>query len=98
MITVDRSPSRNKRVFVYVWLVLAASTIVSWQLVPGHTQVTTSLGDELVCTIVVIAAIKCRLIIRYFMEVRTAPPWLRVATDVWLIVLWASLLGIYLWT
>jgi hypothetical protein len=37
------------------------------------------------------------LIIRYFMEVRTAPRWLRLATDGWLIVLWTSVLVVYLY-
>ena len=41
--------------------------------------------------------IKARLIIGYFMEVRTAPVWLRLATDAWLIVLWGTILAIYLW-
>jgi hypothetical protein len=40
--------------------------------------------------------IKGRMIIRYFMEVRTAPRWLKMATDAWLTVLWVSVLVIYL--
>lgn len=96
MTVVDRSPSRTGRVFVRVWAVLTATTVLSWQLVPGH--VTATHGDELVCAIVVLALIKCRLIIGWFMEVRAAPRWLRWVTDTWLIVLWASLLGIYLWS
>jgi hypothetical protein len=43
------------------------------------------------------ALIKARFIIRYFMEVRTAPSWLRMATDAWLVVLWGAVLAIYLW-
>jgi hypothetical protein len=31
------------------------------------------------------------------MEVRTAPVWLRLATDAWLVVLWGAVLTIYLW-
>jgi hypothetical protein len=30
------------------------------------------------------------------MEVRTAPAWLRMATDAWLVVLWGAVLAIYL--
>jgi hypothetical protein len=37
------------------------------------------------------------MIIRYFMEVRSAPRWLRRSTDLWLAVLWTSILVIYLW-
>ena len=47
--------------------------------------------------VVVLGFIKGRMIIRYFMEVRTAPRWLKVATDAWLIVLWAAILAIYLY-
>jgi hypothetical protein len=37
------------------------------------------------------------LIIRHFMEVRTAPRWLRLSTDGWLVALWGAVLVIYLW-
>ncbi|MGN2638203.1 cytochrome C oxidase subunit IV family protein [Nocardia takedensis] len=90
--------SHDRRVLVWVWLILAATTVLAWQFVPGHAALTTDLSDEFVTAIVVLALIKCRLIFRYFMEVRSAPRWLRIATDLWLIVLWAALLGIYLWT
>ncbi len=40
--------------------------------------------------------VKCRLIIRYFMEVRHAPRGLQIATDGWLAVVWLALLGVYL--
>jgi len=30
------------------------------------------------------------------MEIRTAPRWLKASTDAWLTVLWATILGIYL--
>ena len=47
--------------------------------------------------VVLLGFIKGRMIIRYFMEVRTAPRWLKVATDAWLIVLWVAILAIYLY-
>jgi hypothetical protein len=46
--------------------------------------------------IVILAFFKGRMIIRYFMEARTAPRWLKLATDAWLVVLWAGILAIYL--
>lgn len=46
--------------------------------------------------VVLLGFIKGRLIIQYFMEIRTAPRWLKISTDVWLTVLWAAILGIYL--
>ena len=47
--------------------------------------------------VVLLGFIKGRMIIRYFMEVRTAPRWLKLFTDVWLVILWAGVLGIYLY-
>ena len=47
--------------------------------------------------VVLLGFIKGRFIIRYFMEVRTAPRSLKVSTDAWLVVLWAALLAIYLY-
>ncbi|MCX4098090.1 cytochrome C oxidase subunit IV family protein [Nocardia sp. alder85J] len=93
------SPARldpATRTIVLVWAALTAITVVAWRLAPGHSD-TAALSKGLVVAIVVLAMIKCRLVIRYFMEVRHAPRWLRLATDTWLIVLWATLLGIYLY-
>lgn len=46
--------------------------------------------------VVLLALIKGRLIIEYLLEIRTAPRWLKISTDAWLTVLWAAILGIYL--
>jgi hypothetical protein len=43
-----------------------------------------------------IAGAKTRFVIRQFMDVRTAPHWLRRATDGWLVVLIAAIIGLYL--
>ena len=80
-----------------VWVVLSAITVVSWWLGPAHHS--GPLAPNTVITVVVLALgfLKARLIIRHFMEVRTAPLWLRVSTDVWLVALWGGVLGIYLY-
>jgi hypothetical protein len=90
-------PAEGKRTAWVVWAILVASTALAWLLTPGHLGSTTHLSSELVPVIVALGMIKCRLIIRYFMEVSDAPGWLRIATDVWLAVLWLTLLGIYLY-
>jgi hypothetical protein len=46
--------------------------------------------------VLAIAAVKTRLVIRQFMDVRAAPGWLRRATDGWLAVLMAVIIGLYL--
>lgn len=43
-----------------------------------------------------LGTVKVRLIVREFMDVRSSPPWLRTFTDVWLAVLSATILAMYL--
>ena len=80
-----------------VWIGLTAITLVAWLIAPGHTGNARNAGSGLIAVIAVLGLIKCRLIIRYFMEVRYAPAWLRIATDAWLAILWLTLLGAYLY-
>lgn len=87
---------RGKRTVLVVWAALSAATVLAWLLTPGGSPSATNPGGALVTAIAVLGLIKCRLIIRYFMEVRHAPRWLQIATDGWLAVIWLVLLGIYL--
>jgi hypothetical protein len=79
------------------WLVLCVITIVSWWLSPAHSAAPAAPSLAITVAVIVLGLIKSRLIIRHFMEVRTAPRWLRVATDGWLLVLWTAVLVIYLY-
>lgn len=87
----------STRRIVLVWAVLSAMTIASWQLgtARGHSEFSPS--TAVTVGIVAAAAIKCRLIISHFMEVRSAPVWLRRVTDGWLALLAGSILALYLW-
>ena len=85
------------RTTTYAWIILSAITIVSWFLAPAHghgAPAVPSVG--ITVAVIVLGFIKGRMIIRYFMEVRTAPRWLKLTTDAWLTVLWAGVLAIYL--
>jgi hypothetical protein len=53
-------------------------------------------GTALTSAVLAITAVKTRLVIREFMEVRAAPAWLRRATDAWLAVLMAAIIALYL--
>ena len=77
----------------WTWALLSALTVVSWGL-----AATRRFTPDTALTIVVlaIAAVKTRLVIRQFMDVRAAPAWLRRATDAWLAVLMAAIIGLYL--
>lgn len=78
------------------WLVLVAITIGSSWLAPAHLAGTVQPSTAITVVVVLLAAVKSRVIIQYFMEVRTAPRWLIRATDAWLAVLVAAVLGLYL--
>jgi len=63
----------------YAWLFLTLITFVSWWI--GHTYDLDYHTDTAVTVcVLLIAAVKTILVIRYFMEVRFAPPWLKVCT------------------
>lgn len=79
-----------------VWTVLSVITVVSWSFAPADGG-TTAHSVPITVAVLGMALVKSRLIIQHFMEVRTAPRWLKTFTDVWLAVLWAAILGIYLY-
>jgi hypothetical protein len=81
----------------YVWLLLSAITIAAWWLGPAHAHDGPVASVPITIAVLVLAMIKAWLIIRQFMEVRTAPRWLRVCTDVWIVALWGAILASYLW-
>jgi hypothetical protein len=86
----------NERTITWTWLVLVAITLGSWWLAPAHSRGVASASVIVTRVVLALAVIKARLIIRNFMEVRTAPRWLKLATDAWLGGLVASVLVIYL--
>lgn len=88
--------ARDARAITCAWAVLTVITVVSWWLAPGHSGGVAMPNVAITVAVIVLGFIKGRLIIRYFMEVRTAPRWLRVGTDAWLAVLWLAVLAIYL--
>src|SRR5271165_6455989 len=62
------------RATTYAWIVLSAITIVPWWLAPGHTRGAAAVASvPITVAVIQLAFVKGRLIIRHFMEVRTAP-------------------------
>ncbi len=78
----------------YVWFFLTAITIASWLIGRGHGA-EYQLNSAITAGVLLIAMIKSRFVIRYFMEVRTAPKWLALTCDSWLICVFGMILGIY---
>jgi caa(3)-type oxidase subunit IV len=86
------------RTTTWVWVILCAITIATWWLAPGHRgDGPVAASVPITVAVVLLGFIKGRFIIQYFMEVRTAPRWLRLSTDAWLTILWLAILGIYLY-
>ena len=75
-----------------VWALLSIMTVASWwtSRSDGHAYTLITAG------VLLFALIKSRLVIRYFMEVRFAPRWLRLICDVWLIMVFGMIFALYL--
>ncbi len=76
----------------YVWALLTVVTVISWWISQGadggfQTNRMVTLG------VLMIAALKVHLVMRYFMEVRRAPTWLKRTTFGWLMLLFCLLCG-----
>jgi hypothetical protein len=74
-------PRHGSRRLTYVWLALCALTVVS--AVAAGTA-----GDDhqvaLGLVVLLVGAVKVRLVLQEFMELRHAPTWLGRLTDAWL--------------
>ncbi len=91
------SPQANAARTTAVWAGLSAITVVSWFLAPAHHADPVAASTPITIGVLVLAVIKTRLIIQEFMEVRTAPLWLKLATDGWLVALFGAIVVIYVW-
>ncbi len=84
----------EKRLLV-VGLALVGVTLISWWIGSHHGRHEFIRNALITYSVVLIAAIKARVIIREFMEVRHAPLLLRRLTDAWMAFITVALLGIY---
>jgi hypothetical protein len=86
----------NKRLFG-AWVIVVAISLVylSIDFAATHQGIPTASAVVTVGAIC-FALIKVRIIMREFMEVRTAPRALRHLTDFWVLLMGAALLGVYL--
>ncbi|WP_029108153.1 cytochrome C oxidase subunit IV family protein [Mycobacterium sp. URHD0025] len=84
------------RAVTRTWLVLVAITVGSWWLAPAQYSEALRASVPITALVLALTLVKSRLIIRQFMEVRTAPRWLKLATDGWLVVLFGAIFTIYL--
>jgi cytochrome c oxidase subunit 4 len=75
-----------------VWVALVLATCSSTWLL-SKTSVTPEVATV---AIMLIAAVKVRLVMRHFMEVRRAPLALRLVCDGWLLAVTALIVTVYL--
>lgn len=77
-----------------IWLLMIGATLLSWQM--GH-------GAEIIkqryvaAAIIVITFVKVRLLIFEFMEIKTAPFWMRFAFDLWMMSTSGVIIFVFLW-
>jgi len=76
----------------FVWLALVIVTIVSWAVGADH-----EVGSGIAVLVLALAVIKVRFVGLDFMELRTAPLFLRGIFEAYCIILWMVLAGMYLW-
>jgi cytochrome c oxidase subunit 4 len=79
----------------WVWAFLVAITVASWLIGRGQGAAY-QIDAAITIGVLLIAAVKAQLVIRYFMEVRSAPLWLKRTAYGWNIVLLCLLLVFYL--
>ena len=86
----------GSRAITLAWIALVVITLGTWWLAPGHSSGVSVASVPITVAVVALAFVKGRLIIRYFMDVRSAPRWLKLSTDAWLAVVCLGIIVIYL--
>jgi hypothetical protein len=74
----------------------SANTILSWWPAPSHARGAGAVASAPITAVILLGFIKGRMIIRYFMEVRTAPRGGSSYSPPRGSPLWAQILAIYL--
>jgi hypothetical protein len=80
---------------IYVWLFLSAVTLISWRLGAVSHAASAHENMPVSAAVLLIAAVKTRFVIRHYMEVRSAPTWLKRGCDAWLLGLFAMIASFY---
>ena len=80
---------------ILAWLVLITVTFASWWLGTSGDGAARRVDVAVTISVILIALLKTRLVFWYFMEVRSAPSWLRWACDGWLAALAAVIFALY---
>ncbi len=96
MTTTTSVDTTTERRLLWAWAVLVLITVGSWWLAPAHFTETMQPSIGVTALVLAMMYVKCRIVIRSFMEVNHAPRWLKIAMESWLAVLVIAVFGIYL--
>jgi len=79
------------------WLLLMLATGLSWWLGLDQGVAADQQGDYRYISsgLIIIAFIKVRIVIRYFMEVREAPLALKLVCDAWVVLVCGTIIYLY---
>ena len=77
-----------------MWALLTTVTIAS-SLIALDGGASHQINTTVTTVVLLIAAVKAQLVIWHFMEVRSAPVWLKATTSGWVLGLFALLIGFY---
>lgn len=80
---------------IVVFSLLVALTFISFWSTEDSSLVQYRDGALIMVGILALALIKVRLVIMHFMEVKHAPIALRILFEVWLIVVYVAMCGVY---
>lgn len=78
-----------------VWFGLVLATLLSWLLSSEHVFDSATARTLTTVAILGVAFVKVRYVGLDFMELRHAPRALRVVFDVWMLVVYGMLVGLY---
>jgi Prokaryotic Cytochrome C oxidase subunit IV len=87
------STARNR--LLIVWAALTTITLLSWGIGSSHGSGTIRPDAAVALGAIAITLIKVRVIVREFMDVRSAPKKLKTVTDAWLITFGLAMLAAY---
>lgn len=85
---------RAERRMFLTWCALAAATVLSAWAGTGETAFESNAVAAL--TVIAVAVIKIRVVMREFMHVRHGPVILSWLTDMWLVLTCGTMVGMYL--
>lgn len=83
----------SPRAALLVWLFLVGATLGSAWLAEHHAFA----GDLTALFVMLVAFCKGFVIMRYFMEMRSAPTSWRLAFDLWGVAVTAAIVGLWAW-